>query len=126
MVPALTSCPAKRFTPSRCPGEFRPFTDDPPPFLCAIRYYPPRSSPVVGRQKRVPNHAAFVAQKVELKCDVADFNRRVILPMPPLDLVLPARLVLKHRDLPMPSLRHNLARNFSGCGVLARQDLLVV
>src|SRR5260370_43365 len=36
IVPALTNCPANRFTPSRCPGELRPFTDDPPPFLCTI------------------------------------------------------------------------------------------
>src|SRR5260370_29809926 len=36
IVPALTNWPANRFTPSRCPGELRPFTDDPPPFLSAI------------------------------------------------------------------------------------------
>src|SRR5213082_657796 len=36
IVPAFTSCPPKRFTPSLCPWESRPFVDEPPPFLCAI------------------------------------------------------------------------------------------
>src|SRR5713226_857366 len=38
IVPAFTSCPPKRFTPSRCPCESRPFVDDPPPFLCAMTH----------------------------------------------------------------------------------------
>src|SRR6516164_8358783 len=36
IVPAFTSCPPKRFTPSLCPCESRPFVDEPPPFLCAM------------------------------------------------------------------------------------------
>ena len=33
---ALTSCPAKIFTPSRWLAESRPFLEEPSPFLCAI------------------------------------------------------------------------------------------
>jgi hypothetical protein len=40
IVPAWTSWPPKRFTPSRCPCESRPFTDEPPPFLCAMKNSP--------------------------------------------------------------------------------------
>src|ERR1035437_2736716 len=38
MVPPLTTCPPKAFTPSRCALESRPFLELPKPFLCAIRY----------------------------------------------------------------------------------------
>src|SRR6185312_6148342 len=34
--PAVTSCPANTFTPSRCAFESRPFFEEPRPFLCAI------------------------------------------------------------------------------------------
>src|SRR5438445_4670002 len=153
MVPALTSWPAKRLTPSRCPGEFRPFTDDPPPFLCAIKAYlspnfcdrraakarssrvnkvhaplhlPPRSLGVVEREKGVVITPLFALKKVASERDVTDLNRRVILPVPALDLVLPARLVLQHRQLPVAALRHDLAHNLGARGILARQQLLVV
>ena len=39
MVPALTACPAKRFTPSRFDWLSRPLRLEPPPFLCAIFGY---------------------------------------------------------------------------------------
>src|SRR6266436_3448594 len=38
IVPAFTSCPPKRFTPSLWPCESRPLVDDPPPFLCAMTH----------------------------------------------------------------------------------------
>src|SRR4029077_10202838 len=38
IVPAFTSCPPNRLTPSLCPCESRPLVDDPPPFLCAITH----------------------------------------------------------------------------------------
>src|ERR1700683_4731547 len=38
MLPPVTNWPPKRFTPSRWPWESRPFTDEPPPFLCAIEF----------------------------------------------------------------------------------------
>src|SRR6266404_6006385 len=38
IVPAFTSCPPNRFTPSLCPCESRPFVEDPPPFLCAMTH----------------------------------------------------------------------------------------
>src|SRR3954469_7422444 len=37
IAPALTSCPANTFTPSRFAFESRPFLEEPSPFLCAIR-----------------------------------------------------------------------------------------
>ena len=36
IIPALTSWPAKIFTPSRWLCESRPFLEEPSPFLCAI------------------------------------------------------------------------------------------
>src|SRR5690349_24470977 len=37
IMPALTGCPAKIFTPSIFGFESRPFREEPSPFLCAIR-----------------------------------------------------------------------------------------
>src|SRR5438045_9114360 len=37
IIPALTGCPAKIFTPSIFGFESRPFREEPSPFLCAIR-----------------------------------------------------------------------------------------
>src|SRR5262245_45759697 len=37
MLPARQRSPPKSFTPRRLPAESRPFLEDPPAFLCAMR-----------------------------------------------------------------------------------------
>src|SRR5712671_119817 len=70
IVPAWTSCPPKRLTPSRCPCESRPLTEEPPPFLCAIKCLPG-------------------AKKLDwLHFDAADLDGSIVLPVTVADLVL--------------------------------------
>src|SRR5712671_4532803 len=87
IVPAWTNWPPKRFTPSRCPCESRPFTEEPPPFLCAIRIS-------LGCE-----HALEPAENcTSLELDAADLDGSIILPVTARDLVLAARLKLQDRD----------------------------
>src|ERR1700682_1214547 len=97
MVPACTSCPPNRLTPSRCPCELRPLTDEPPPFLCAIQ--------------------------IPLERNFADLHGGIILPVPALDLVLAARLILEHDHLAMAVLRDDLAGYGRSGGILAGYQL---
>src|SRR5712691_813529 len=101
IVPACTSCPPKRFTPSRCPCESRPFTEDPPPFLCAIS---------------VPWNS--------LEFDVADLHGRVVLPVAAGNLVLLGLAVLENGQLRPASLTDDFAGDRGLRGACAGDELL--
>src|SRR5581483_8609686 len=82
--------------------------------LCASpdnRIDPGESPRTVTRRKSAVSY---------LERDLTDLDSRVVLPVSPLDLVL------QHRELPMPSLRDNLARNLRSGSVFAHQKLLIV
>src|SRR5260370_33219613 len=107
IVPALINWPPKRFTPSRCPCESRPFVEEPPPFLLAMTYSFSRKS------------AGVSPAKCEvLQLDVVDLHGGVILPVAARNLVLLALLELQHGDLFGASLGDNLAahRTLPGIG----------
>src|SRR6266436_152206 len=88
IVPALINWPPKRFTPSLCPCESRPFVEEPPPFLLAMKYSFSRKS------------AGVSPAKCEvLQLDVVDLHGGVILPVAARNLVLVALLELQHGDL---------------------------
>ncbi len=71
MLPAVTNCPPKRFTPSIWGLESRPFRELPTPFLCAMR----------------------------LDLDLGDAHRGHGLPMPAVTPVVLPPLELHHEDL---------------------------
>src|SRR5690348_5196679 len=87
MLPPVTTWPPKRLMPSRCPCESRPFTEEPPPFLCAIR-------------------------KSSVQLYVADFHRGERLAMPARDFVLPTALVLQDETLVAAPMRNDFAGHF--------------
>src|SRR5579875_2382523 len=79
--PPFTRWPAKTFTPSRWPGESRPFRLEPSPFLCAI------SSPLSGN-------------------DLGDLHLGQLLPV-----ALPAHVPGLRLELEDPHLRPPLVGN---------------
>src|SRR5207245_4674057 len=72
IVPACTSCPEKRLTPSRCPWESRPLVEEPPPFLCAMEIFLSR--------RGEPDEGLYR--------DVADLHGSIVLPVAANNLVL--------------------------------------
>src|SRR5690348_1316856 len=101
MLPPVTTWPPKRLMPSRCPWESRPFTEEPPPFLCAIR-------------------------KSSIQFDVADFHRGERLAMAARDFVLSAALVFQDETLVAASMRNDFAGDFGFPGGRAGDDFLAV
>src|SRR5271168_5377223 len=104
MLPPVTACPPKRLMPSRWPCESRPFVDDPPPFLCAMR-----SSKKHARCVAVYE---ICAGQIALRKLNVHFHGRQTLPVAGLNLVLPARLVLERFELGAAQMLHNLAGHF--------------
>src|ERR1700723_3772035 len=101
MLPPVTSWPPNLLIPSRCPCESRPLVDDPPPFLCAMKF-PLRN------------------------LDVADLNGSVILPVPAQNIVLPARFILQRLQFRTAALFHNLADDLNFRDIFSRDKLLLV
>src|SRR6185437_2049347 len=101
MLPPETTWPPKRLMPSRCPCESRPFTEEPPPFLCAIR-------------------------KTSIQFDVADFHRGERLTMAARDFVLSAALVLQDETLVATSMRNDFACDFGFAGARSGHDFFAV
>src|ERR1700704_242405 len=127
IVPAWTNSPPNRFTPSRCPCESRPFTEEPPPFLCAIRLSLFRRAPSRRRARALWRRRAEPAPDwSSLKLDAADLDGRIVLPVTPADLVLAARLKFENRDFRMPPLRDDFSNDFRLRGVGSGQKLLLV
>src|SRR5712664_3946761 len=87
MLPAVTNCPPKRFTPSIWGLESRPLRELPTPFLCAIA----------------------------LDLDLGDTHRRHRLAMPAMPPVVLPPLELDDQDLVALALRHHLPDHL-GCG----------
>src|SRR6266404_3549830 len=54
---------------------------------------------------------AFALPALALQLNIANLNRRKILPVPPRNLILIALLELQHRQFLSPPLAHNLASN---------------
>src|SRR6266542_3680972 len=81
MLPAVTNWPPKRFTPSICALESRPFLELPTPFLWAMRLY----------------------------LDLRDAHRGQGLTVPAVPPVVLPPLELDHHDLGALSLREHLA-----------------
>src|SRR5215472_1050897 len=108
IVPALTSCPPKRLTPSLCPCESRPFVEEPPPFLCAMT------------QSLFHNNF----QKT-LNLDVAHLHGREILTVASLNLVLVRLLELQHGQFLGAPLLHDLPRHRGFLGLGTHKDLFV-
>src|SRR5882762_8301623 len=109
IVPALTSWPPKRFTPSLCPCESRPFVEEPPPFLCAMtfilgnnlggnnRYGRPAQT--FGFRKPAQQRRTGKSACGSLRLDVADLDGGVVLPVAALNLVLIGFLELQNGEL---------------------------
>src|ERR1035438_7900075 len=118
MVPALTCCPPNRLTPSLCPWESRPLVEEPPPFLCAMTLS--FSEPYSGRSPDRSNYSKF------LQLNIANLHSRIILPVPPRNLILIRFLKLQHGNLLIPPMTHNLPGYGSLRSVITRQNLLFV
>src|SRR5882724_13403941 len=112
IVPALTSWPPKRLTPSLCPCESRPFVEEPPPVLCAR---------TLSFSKK--STALKPSATGRLKLDVSDLNGRVVLPVTARNLVLTALLELEHGQLLGAALRDDLAADAGLSAVLTQQNL---
>src|SRR5258705_8218175 len=83
--PALTCCPPKRFTPSRCAEESRPFRLDDAPFLCAT------SAPLLP--------GAALRGTALCRADAGDLQLGVVLPVAQAPPVPGLVLVVDHVDL---------------------------
>src|SRR5271156_1237030 len=117
MLPPVTACPPKRLRPSRWPCESRPFVDDPPPFLCAMR----SSKKLARRGARYE----ICPGRIALRKLNVHFHGRQTLPVASLNLVLPARLVLERFELGAAQMLHDLAGHF-GFRRGGAQNLFVV
>src|SRR5258708_28874385 len=119
IVPALTSWPPKRFTPSRWPCESRPFVEEPPPFLCAMMQFPseirnseraflPRARPVQASLHHEKERARAGLRAI-LQLDVTDLHGRIVLAMAALNLILVWCLELQDDDILAAALFNDLA-----------------
>src|SRR5882762_8541432 len=127
IVPAWTNSPPNRFTPSRCPCESRPFTEEPPPFLCAIGLFLFRRAPSRRSARALWRRRAEPAPGwSSLELDTADFDGRIVLAVAAADFVLAARLKFEDRDFRMPPLRDDFSDNFRFRGVRSGQKFLLV
>src|ERR1035441_5941392 len=110
MLPLVTACPPNRLTPSRCPCESRPFVDEPPPFLCAMR--------TPGKFALRDLRQTCCAINVALwKLNFADFDRRVVLAVASLNFVLSAGLELQDLELRTAAMSHDFSGDLCLTGI---------